>query len=95
MIFLGNLSVKQIEERTGITLSDADREFMSANRQEKVNNTELEVGKWHCYDIPFMLMTHDKQTAIVYRDMLNRYDWSKCREALSIGWEDGDNDAVN
>ena len=89
MIFLGNLSVSQIEKRTGITLSDADREYMIANRQEKINNTPLETGKWHCYVIPFMVMVHDKQTAIVYRDMLSRYDWSKCREALQIGWEDG------
>ena len=87
MIFLGNLSVEQIEKRTGITLSEADREFMKSNRQEKINNTPLETGKWHCYDLPFMLMTHDEQTATIYRDMLMRYDWSSCREALRISWE--------
>lgn len=88
-IFLGNLSVSQIESRTGITLSDSDREYMNANRQEKVNDTKLETGKWHCFDMPFMIMTHDKQTATAYKDMLMKYDWSKCREALQIGWEDG------
>lgn len=90
MIFLGNLSAKQIEERTGITLSDADREFMNATRQEKVNNTPIQFGKWHCYDLPFMIMTHDKETAKVFRDMLNKYDWTKCREALGIAWESGE-----
>lgn len=88
-IFLGNLSVSQIESRTGITLSDSDREYMNANRQEKVNDTKLETGKWHCFDMPFMIMTHDKQTAVKYRDMLMTYDWSSCREVLQIGWEDG------
>lgn len=88
MLFLGNLSVTQIEKRTGITLSDIDREFMNANRQERINDTPLEIGKWHCYDIPFMLMTHDKQTATAYNDRLMKYDWSKCREALQIGWEE-------
>lgn len=87
MIYLGNLSVNQIEKRTGITLSDADRAYMSARRQEEVNDTELEKGKWHCFDIPFMIMTHDKQTADIIREMLMKYDWSTCREALQIGWE--------
>lgn len=87
MIYLGNLSVQQIEERTGITLSDTDREYMNANRQEEVNNTALKKGKWHCFDMPFMIMTHDKKTADTYRDMLMEYDWANCREALQIGWE--------
>ena len=86
-IFLGNLSVEQIERRSGITLSDEDREYLKANHQAKVNNTPLEHGKWHCYDIPFMLMVHDKSTAVTYRDMLEKYDWGKCREPLQIGWE--------
>lgn len=90
MIFLGNLSTAQLEKRTGITFSDADREYLNANRQEAINHTPLETGKWHCYDIPFMLMTHDKQTAETYRDMLGKYDWSNCREALQIGWEEKD-----
>ena len=87
LIFLGNLSTDQIEKRTGITLSDEDREYLTAHRQEAINNTPLEVGKWHCYDIPFMVMVHDKQTAELYRNMLGKYDWTKCKESLQIGWE--------
>ncbi len=90
MIYLGNLSVSQLESRTGITLSEADRAFMGANRQE--NTTPLEIGKWHCYDIPFLIMTHDRQTAITYRDMLMKYDWSICREQLQICWETEEED---
>ena len=86
-IFLGNLTVEQIENRTGITLSEQDRTVMRDNYQAAVNNTPLEKGKWHCFDLPFMVMVHDKQTAEFYRDMLGKYDWSKCREALQIGWE--------
>lgn len=84
-IYLGNLTVDQIEKRTGITLSDDDREFMKSNRQENVS-IPLEEGKWHCYDIPLMLMTRDIKTAIIYKDMLTKYDWSSCREALQIGY---------
>ena len=86
-IFLGNLTIEQMEHRSGITLSDEDRDFFKANRQEVVNDTPLEHGKWHCYDIPFMLMVHDKSTAVTYRDIFEKYDWEKCREALQIGWE--------
>ena len=87
MILLGDLLVNQIEERTGITLSEDDREYMIAHRQAAVNHTPLKDGMWHCFDMPFMVMVHDKQTAEFYRDMLGKYDWSKCREALQIGWE--------
>lgn len=86
-IYLGDLTVEQIESRTGITLSEQDRTFMRDNHQAAVNNTPLEPGKWHCFDLPFMVMTHDKQTAETYRDLLGAYDWSKCKEALQIGWE--------
>ena len=86
-IFLGNLSVEQIEERTGIILTDEHREYMKAHRQEVVYDTPLVDGKWHGFDIPFMLMTSDKKTAEMYRDMLSAYDWSKCKKPLQIGWE--------
>lgn len=86
-IYLGNLSVKQIEKRTGITLSDENREYMEAHRQNTVNNTPIADGKWHCFDIPFTIMTGNKETAEYYRDMLLAYDWTKCKEPLQIGWE--------
>ena len=85
---VGNLSVQQIEERTGITLSDADREYMIAHRQEDVHNKAVEEGKWHCYDMPFLLLTHDEKTADTYGDMLMKYDWANCREDLLIGREE-------
>lgn len=86
-IHLGNLSVEQIEKRTGITLSNEHREYMKAHRQEAVNNVPIAYGAWHCFDIPFIIMTGDKETAEYYRDMLLAYDWSECKESLQIGWE--------
>lgn len=86
-IYLGNLSVEQIEERTGITLSDEHRDYMKAHRQETVNDTPIANEKWHCFDIPFMIMAGNKETAEYYTDMLSTYDWSKCKEPLQIGWE--------
>lgn len=84
-IFLGNLSIEEIEKRTGIILNDKDREYMKSHRQENVS-VPLESGAWHGYDMPFMIMTGDKNTAEMYNNMLSAYDWSKCKEALQIAW---------
>ena len=86
VIYLGNLSVDEIEKRTGITLTDEHRQYMNEHRQMEVNNTPIKKGFWHGFDIPFMVMTSDKETAKVYVDMLSAYDWSKCKEALQIGY---------
>ena len=87
IIYFGNVSVEQIEKRTGITLSDEHREYMKAHRQETVNGTPIADGEWHCFDMPFMIMTGNQETAERYRDMLSSYDWSNCKETLQIGWE--------
>lgn len=86
-IFLGNLTVEQIEWRLGIHLSEEHRKELADNRQEKVNNTPIEPGKWRCFDWPFMMMTHDMETASKFRDILMRYDMSQCHETFQIGWE--------
>ena len=86
-IYLGNLTVEQIERRLGIRLTEEHRKELADNRQERVNNTPLEPGKWHCYDCPFMLMTHDMKTAEKYRDILCSYNMSGCHETFQIGWE--------
>jgi len=86
-IHLGNLSVDDIERRTGIVLSDEHKRYMNEHRQLKVNNVPIKKGFWHCFDIPFMVMTSDKETAKEYVDMLSAYDWSMCKETLQIGYE--------
>ncbi len=86
-IYFGNLTIEQIEKRAGITLTDENREYMKAHRQEEVNKTPIAEGLWHGFDMPFMIMTGDKNTAEMYKNMLSAYDWSKCKEALQIAWE--------
>lgn len=86
MIFLGNQTVEQIEHRLKITLSNEHRKFLEEHRQERVNNTALKPGAWHCFDIPFMIMTHDMETAKMYRDLFLSYDL-KNSESFSIACE--------
>lgn len=60
-IMLGNLSVNQIEERTGVTFPNEVKEWMNECRQENASN--IAKGKWHCFDIPFTLVCGDVETA--------------------------------
>lgn len=83
-IFLGNLSVDQIMERSGVKFSDADIQWMNERRSQK---TELPDGTWHCYDLPFMIICKTKDLAKEVADRLGRYDWRACKEALQISWE--------
>lgn len=84
-IMLGNLTLKQIEERTGISVSDSDRAELNGMRHEKAEN--IAPGKWHCFDLPFMLVCGDKPTAEKVVKILSAYDWSKAKQALQISWE--------
>lgn len=84
-IMLGNLTLKQIEERTGISVSDDDRAELNGMRQEKAEN--IAPGKWHCFDLPFMIVCGDKPTAEKVVKILSSYDWLKAKQALQISWE--------
>lgn len=88
-IYLGNLMPEQIERRLGIELSEEDKMFLLETHQGAVNNTPMEHGKWHCFDLPFMLKTRDEETAIVFRDLFMKYDTSTFKECFQIGWEKG------
>lgn len=81
-IMLGNLTLKQIEERTGIIVSDEDRVELNYMRQEKAEN--IAPGKWHCFDLPFMMVCGDKLTAEKVFKILSQYDWTKSKQALQI-----------
>lgn len=86
-IYLGDLSIEQIERRLGVEFTKEDKEQLERTHQGAVNNTPLEVGKWHCFDLPFMFMTHDRETAEQFLNFFQRYDASKFKETFQIGWE--------
>lgn len=85
MIMLGNLSLKQIEERTGISISSQDKEILGEMRQDRAEN--IAFGQWHCFDLPFMIVCGDKPTAEKVVKILSQYDWTKSKQALQISWE--------
>ena len=86
-IYLGNLTPKDLERRLGITLSDDDKQWLSDHRQEVVNNTPLEDGKLHIYDIPLIIICDVVDTAVKVRDMFMKYGPSSFKETFQVGWE--------
>lgn len=50
-IYLGNLSVEQIEKEYQVQFSEEDKAWLKEHRQENVS-IKLGADKWHCFDIP-------------------------------------------
>ena len=83
-IMLGNLSVKDIETRLGITFSAEDSAFLQETRQKNAR-ISIETGKWHCFDIPFIFMTANEQDARMFREIFNKYS-SQIHRRFEIAW---------
>ena len=80
-IMLGNLSVKEIEERLGIEFPDDIKMFMKKTHQPQANN--IQKGKWHCFDMPFNLVCGDMETALkIYNSVKNKSE--EVKEPLSF-----------
>lgn len=80
-IMLGNLSVSQIENRLGIEFPEEIREFMKQTHQSSATN--IEEGKWHCFDIPFTLVCGDIDTATkIFNSVKERSN--ECKEPLQF-----------
>lgn len=60
-IYLGNLSVPDIERRVGVRFPQELRDLMEKTKQETASN--VAPGKWHCFDVPFTLICGDMEIA--------------------------------
>ena len=60
-IYLGNLSTDEIELRAGVDFPKELKDFMKSTHQECA--TGIASGKWHCFDMPFLLLCGDMDTA--------------------------------
>ena len=52
-ICLGNLSIEDMERRSGVKFPQELIDYMKDKKQEKAQN--IAPGKWHCFDLPFVL----------------------------------------
>ncbi|MBF4468840.1 MAG: hypothetical protein ISP01_05480 [Methanobrevibacter arboriphilus] len=83
-VFLGNLSVQQIEKRLGIEISENER--LKLKNMHCNNATDIPENKWHCFDMPFVLMCGSKETCQIVYDILKKYS-SKMEEEIRIEYE--------
>ncbi len=81
-IMLGNLTVDQMEKRSGIEWPDALKQFLSDRHQPAASN--IAPGKWHCFDLPFQLVCGDMETAQTVYDHLSPLARS-FKEPLQVG----------
>ena len=85
-IYLGNLTVKQIEKRLGIELTDDERAELESYREnvcDKVTGRNV----WHCYDIPFELVVGSKKTAdVVYKILFPYSSKMQCQLRVSADY---------
>lgn len=80
-IYLGNLSVNEMQNRTGVIFHDDLVSFLNDNHQDSAKNVAK--GKWHCFDIPFVLVAGDIETAQFIYDHLKNMA-SDFKEQLQI-----------
>ena len=82
-MMLGNLTVKQIEERLGIDFPEETKELMKSTHQANANNVAK--GKWHCFDIPLNIVCGDREIATkIYEGLKPFADKCKCQLQFSI-----------
>lgn len=80
-VYLGNLSVEQIEKRSGVIFPDELKEFLKNNHQSNASN--IKPGEWHCFDIPFEIVCGDLETAKLIYSYLQKMS-SEFKENLKI-----------
>lgn len=82
-MMLGNLSVEQIEKRTGVDFPEEIRVFLKENHQSEAANVKK--GKWHCFDIPFTMVCGDLETATkIYESVKDKSSAFKERMQISV-----------
>ncbi len=80
-IMLGNLSLKQMEDRLGVKIPEPFRTEFDKKHQDKAEN--IQIGEWHCFDIPFNLVCGDMETAQSFYDVMKEFA-SDVKEQLQI-----------
>lgn len=82
-MMLGNQTPDQIAKRLKIDMSEEHKNILMESWQQKAD--DIAEDKWHCFDIPFMMVCGCKATAEKMRDLFTTYDLSK-GELFQISW---------
>lgn len=80
-IYLGNLSIEEMEKRTGVVFPEGLKNRLKDTHQDDAQN--IQPGKWHCFSIPFMLVCGSREMAQEIFDDLEPLG-SKFKEQMQI-----------
>lgn len=72
-IYLGNLSVEQIEKDYSVTFADADKQWLKKHHKPEANN--IQSDKWHFFDIPRIMMVGSKEFALEIYNVFQKYSF--------------------
>ena len=83
-IMLGNFSTEQLQIILGIELSKEESDLLESMRQNEASN--IAKDKWHCFDMPFVLICGSMDTAIKVHEVLLPYS-EKMKRQIKISIE--------
>lgn len=72
VIYLGNLTVKELEDKHSFTLSNEHRITLESMRQNKAENVKSD--NFHIFNIPRVIACGSKDTAIKVYEILKQYN---------------------
>lgn len=75
-VSFGNVSIEELEIRTGAKFNDEDRKWLEEHRTDTANG---EKGKFHIFDMPFSIHT-DPDIADKLIEILKKYNDEKAFE---------------
>jgi len=82
-IYLGNVSIEEMQSRSGVVFPEELIAYMSDKRQHEACN--LQKDKWHCFDIPFVLACENIEMAKeIYRHLESMSDYFKEQLQISV-----------
>lgn len=73
MIYLGNLSVEQIEREYCVSFFEEDRKWLLEHHQDKAE--DIEKDKWHFFDIPRVVITGSQEFRQELYNRLIKYEF--------------------
>lgn len=80
-IYLGNLTIEQIEKEYGVNFSEEDKQWLSEHHQDQASG--IEKDKWHFFDIPRIMMAGSNEFAKEIYDRFVKYSF---KGQFRIAW---------
>lgn len=81
-MMFGNLSIKQLEDRTGWKLSENDFNYLKEHKQD--NAQHIEKDKLHIFDLPFVVLCGEDIVDEVVKILKSYEDKQTSKEKLQI-----------